>query len=63
VDTHGAPVDDPVLALLDRVLERTGPVPVLLERDQNVPALDVLLQEAARIRAITSRAQPRREPG
>jgi uncharacterized protein len=54
VDTHGAPVDDPVLALLERVLERTGPVPVLLERDQNVPALDGLLEEMSRIRAIVA---------
>jgi uncharacterized protein len=60
VDTHGAPVDDPVLALLERVLERTGPVPVLLERDQNVPPLGVLLEEATRIRAIATRAEQRR---
>ena len=37
IDTHGADVADPVLALLGRVLVRTGPVPVLLERDQNIP--------------------------
>jgi len=59
IDTHGAPVDDPVLALLGRVLERTGPVPVVLERDQNVPALDVLLDEAARVRAILDRSAPK----
>jgi len=62
VDTHGAPVDDPVLALLERVLERAGPVPVLLERDQNVPALDTLLGEVARIRAIAARVQHRAAP-
>ena len=38
VDTHGADVPQAVLALLGRVLERTGPVPVVLERDQNVPS-------------------------
>jgi uncharacterized protein (UPF0276 family) len=52
VDTHGADVCDPVLALLGRVLERTGPVPVLLERDQNVPPLDALLGEIQRIREV-----------
>jgi uncharacterized protein (UPF0276 family) len=62
VDTHGAPVDDPVLALLERVLARTGPVPVLLERDQNVPGLDVLLEEASRIRSIVDRAATRAAP-
>jgi hypothetical protein len=59
VDTHGADVSDPVLALLERVLARTGPVPVLLERDQNVPALDALLDEVARIRAVAQRAASR----
>jgi uncharacterized protein (UPF0276 family) len=52
IDTHGADVSDPVLGLLERVLARTGPVPVLLERDQNIPSFDELLAEIARIRAI-----------
>jgi uncharacterized protein (UPF0276 family) len=56
IDTHGADVPDPVLLLLERALARTGPVPVVLERDQNVPPLDVLLDELGRIRAIWSRA-------
>jgi uncharacterized protein (UPF0276 family) len=54
LDTHGADVPDPVLALLGRVLERTGPVPVVLERDQNIPSLDELLAELGRIRAIAT---------
>ncbi len=45
VDTHGAPVIDPVVALLEWTLERTGPVPVLLERDNFVPPLSELLAE------------------
>jgi uncharacterized protein (UPF0276 family) len=59
IDTHGAPVPDPVLALLERVLVRTGPVPVVLERDQNVPSLDALLEEVARIRTIAERCAGR----
>jgi uncharacterized protein (UPF0276 family) len=55
IDTHGAPVADPVLALLERVLERTGPVPVLLERDQNVPTLDGLLAEVRRLQELHRR--------
>jgi uncharacterized protein (UPF0276 family) len=53
IDTHGTDVPDPVLALLARVLAKTGPVPVLLERDQNVPSLDALLAEMGRIRECT----------
>jgi uncharacterized protein (UPF0276 family) len=59
VDTHGADVDGPVLSLLGRVVARTGRVPVVLERDQNIPALDALLDEIARIRAVVSRGLAR----
>ncbi len=52
IDTHGADVADPVLALLGRVLARTGPVPVLLERDQNLPDLEALLVELGRVRRV-----------
>jgi uncharacterized protein (UPF0276 family) len=56
VDTHGADVPDPVLALLERVLRRTGDVPILLERDNNVPGVDELLREVAALRRIRDRA-------
>ncbi len=56
VDTHGAPVCDPVLALLERVLSKTGPVPVLLERDQAIPPLPVLIAELHALKTIWSRA-------
>jgi len=45
IDTHGEPVPDDVYELLDYTLRKTGPVPVLLERDNNVPPLDDLLSE------------------
>jgi uncharacterized protein (UPF0276 family) len=45
VDTHGAPVGARVFDLLAWVVERIGPVPVLLERDNNVPPLAELLAE------------------
>jgi uncharacterized protein (UPF0276 family) len=60
VDTHGADVCDPVLQLLERVLEKTGPVPVLLERDQAIPELDVLLAEVATIKKLWTRATSQR---
>ncbi len=56
VDTHGADVRSEVLALLERTLEKTGPVPVLLERDQAIPPLDELLAEVASIKTIWTRA-------
>lgn len=45
IDTHGEPVPDDVYELLDYALSKIGPVPVLLERDNNVPPLDDLLAE------------------
>lgn len=59
VDTHGSPCSSEVLALLERALEKTGPVPVLLERDQAIPALDELLDEVSRIKVIWERATRR----
>ena len=59
VDTHGADCCDDVLALLERTLERTGPVPVLLERDQAIPPLEQLLAEVAKVKAIWTRATAR----
>ena len=51
VDSHGADCVDPVLDLLAWTVERTGPVPVVLERDHAVPAYDALLEELARVSA------------
>jgi uncharacterized protein (UPF0276 family) len=57
IDTHGAEVARPVMELLGRVLARTGPVPVVLERDQNVPRLDALVAELECVRAVWEQAQ------
>jgi uncharacterized protein len=56
IDTHGADCCDEVLALLERTLEKTGPVPVLLERDQDIPPLEQLLAEVAKIKKLWERA-------
>jgi uncharacterized protein (UPF0276 family) len=45
-----------VYALLEWTLERTGPVPVLLERDNDVPPLAELLAEVKRLQAVYARA-------
>ena len=52
LDTHGAPVADPVLDLLAFTLGLTGPRPVLLERDNDVPELSELLREVQTLRKI-----------
>jgi uncharacterized protein (UPF0276 family) len=46
IDAHGSPVDEAVWALYRWVVPRLGPVPTLIERDNNVPSLDVLVAEA-----------------
>ncbi|WP_120501415.1 DUF692 family multinuclear iron-containing protein [Roseovarius sp. EL26] len=48
IDSHGREVIDPVWALLDYVLERSGPKPVLVEWDTDVPEWSVLQAEALR---------------
>nr|WP_315245617.1 DUF692 domain-containing protein [uncultured Albidiferax sp.] len=46
IDSHGAPVAQPVWDLYAFALGLTGSVPTLIERDNDVPALPVLLAEA-----------------
>jgi uncharacterized protein (UPF0276 family) len=52
VDTHGAPVIDPVWRLLERAYERFGARPTLIERDFNFPPLAELVAEVAHARAL-----------
>jgi uncharacterized protein len=62
VDTHAAPVCDPVWALLDEAYQHFGVIPTLLERDFNIPPLPELLQEVDVIRDVQVRhAQTSRE--
>lgn len=45
VDTHGADVIDPVWQLLEKTYETCGVLPTLLERDFNIPPVNVLMNE------------------
>lgn len=56
IDTHGEAVRDEVFDLLEYTLGRTGPMPVLLERDQGFPEFDEIIAEVARLDAIYRRA-------
>ncbi|OYX13789.1 MAG: hypothetical protein B7Z15_06085 [Rhizobiales bacterium 32-66-8] len=46
IDSHGAPVADPVWDLFARVIARTGPIPTLVEWDNDVPSWSRLRAEA-----------------
>jgi hypothetical protein len=49
VDTHGAPVIDPVWALLEQAYAWHGVFPTMVERDFNIPPLPDLLAEVRRV--------------
>lgn len=52
IDSHGRAVADPVWALYAEVIARTGPLPTLIEWDNDVPAFDVLLGEVVRAEQV-----------
>ena len=62
IDTHGAPVIDPVWELLEQAYQLFGVRPTLLERDFNIPPLAELAPEVARIAALQAqwRSTPHR---
>ena len=64
IDSHADPVADPVWALYEHAIERAGPVPTLIEWDNDVPAYAVLAAEAARaMRVMICRNQARERRG
>lgn len=58
VDTHGAPVSEAVWSLLAVLARRVPQVPLMLERDRNLPPLAELLAEAWQARARVEQARP-----
>jgi uncharacterized protein (UPF0276 family) len=60
IDTHDTPVPDPVWALYESVIARTGPVASLVEWDDKIPAWPALRAEAEAAQAILDRAGARR---
>ena len=59
IDTHDAPVCDEVWALYAGCIERLGARPTLIEWDTDLPALDVLLKEAARADRVLEQGHAR----
>ncbi|MFV3385176.1 DUF692 domain-containing protein [Pseudomonas sp. NY15364] len=61
IDTHDAPIADPVWALYGKALSHLGPTATLIERDDHFPPLDELLAELDQARALADdalRAEP-----
>lgn len=56
LDTHDAPVPDPVWSLYEEAIRRFGETSTLIEWDANIPELPRLLEEAERSREIAERA-------
>ena len=56
IDTHGARVAPPVWTLYRETIDRFGPKPTLIEWDTDLPALEVLLEEAAMAQTILEEA-------
>ena len=52
IDTHDAPIVDPVWDLYGSALRRFGGISTMIERDDHVPPLEDLLAELDRARAI-----------
>ncbi len=60
VDTHGAPVADPVWDLLRHAYQILGPMPTVLERDFNFPPVPELLAEVSTITRLQREQESQR---
>jgi len=59
IDDHGSRVAGPVWDLYERAVARFGPRPTLIEWDTDIPALDVLLDEARTAERVLGRRDAR----
>lgn len=59
IDTHSAPVVDAVWSLYRTAISHLGPRPTLIEWDTDIPALAVLVEEAAKAQIILGEASVR----
>lgn len=60
IDSHDTAVKDPVWALYEEVIDRTGPIATLIEWDNDVPVWPILLAEARAAEGILDRVARRR---
>ncbi len=59
IDDHGSAVPEPVWELYRAALERLGPIPTLIEWENNLPSVDRVLDEADKARALLEAARVR----
>ena len=59
IDDHGSQIIAEVWALYEQALKLFGPVPTLIEWDNDVPPIDVLLREAAQTQTLLNGATQR----
>lgn len=57
IDSHDAPIAEEVWSLYADLIARTGRVPTLIERDDNIPAFDELMHERERAATIMAAAR------
>lgn len=57
IDAHDRPADPVVVELYDRALSRCGPIPTLVEWDNDVPDWPTLFDEARRVESVLTRAR------
>lgn len=62
IDTHDAAIIDPVWELYKEAIKRFGPVPTMIERDDNIPPLEELLLELNHAKKIMKSVQSIEEP-
>lgn len=58
IDSHDTAIAVPVWTLYTRLIARIGPRPTLIERDDNLPAFDVLCAERDHAQALLAAARP-----
>jgi uncharacterized protein (UPF0276 family) len=56
IDTHGHPVGEGVMALLEHVCRTKQPNAVVLEREKNLPEIGTVMDELVAIRAVWERS-------
>ena len=54
VDTHSENIGEPVLTLFEKIIKKTGSIPVCIERDDNIPPFEDICKEIKKVSAIYS---------
>ena len=58
IDSHDAPVSDPVWLLYERLIQRIGARPTLIERDDDIPPFAELMLERDRAHRLLGNREP-----